>query len=478
MADRTRANTDEDERRAALRSLPAAHRVVDAVASRDGAPARALVVEGVRAALEEARRRMLRAEAVDASEEAIGADALRRAERLRRPLRSVVNATGVVLHTGLGRSVLAPEAVEALVDVASGYAPVELDMASGQRGRRETAPRDLLRILTGAEACCIVNNAAGALLLTIAVFAQGRTVLVSRGELVEIGGSFRLPDILRAGGATLREVGTTNRTRLSDYERALDDEVGLILKVHPSNFRMSGFTLEAPIDELAALAHSRGVPVAHDIGSGALDPAHAQMLPSKEPDARTSIEAGADLVMFSGDKALGGPQCGVIVGSQARIDALLAHPMMRALRVGKLTLAALGATLALHADPESRKRLPTLAALGSPDEVRARARRLASALAGALPEAAPEVVASTAYLGGGASPAEGMASAAVRLPAPAGREADLAAALRTGEPPIIPRVHEGAVLLDLRTVFPHQDDLVVEAAARAWRTIAGREGRR
>jgi len=478
MAERSGTGTDEDKRRAALRSLPPAHRVVDAAASRDGAPARALVVEAARSALEEARRRILRGEAVDANENAIVADALRRAERLRRPLRSVVNATGVVLHTGLGRSVLAPEAVDALVDVARGYAPVELDMDSGRRGRRETAPRDLLRILTGAEACCVVNNAAGALLLTIAVFAQGRTALVSRGELVEIGGSFRLPDILRAGGARLREVGTTNRTRLSDYERALDDEVGLILKVHPSNFRMSGFTHEASIDELAALARGRGLTVAHDIGSGALDSRHAQLLPSKEPDARASIEAGADLVMFSGDKALGGPQCGVIVGSQARIDALLAHPMMRALRVGKLTLAALGATLALHANPEARRRLPTLAVLGAADEIRTRAQRLASALAAALPGARPEAVTSTAYLGGGAAPGEGMASAAVRLPAPDGREADLAAALRIGEPPVIARVHEGAVLLDLRTVFAHQDDLVIDAVAHAWTAVAEGEGRR
>lgn len=474
MSDRSQTGS---ERRDALRSLPAAHRLAADLAARPGAadaPA-GLVTEAARTALARLRERLLSGERGDDSD--LVAEAIRDLRALQRPLRPAINATGIILHTGLGRAPLAREAVEALSEVAGGYAPVELDMLTGRRGRRELIVRDLLQRLTGAPAACVVNNNAAAMLLMVAALAKGRSVVVSRGELIEIGGSFRLPEVLEAGGARLIEVGTTNKTRLRDYERAFEqhDDIAMLLKVHPSNFHIEGFTLETTVEELAALGRERGALVAHDIGSGVLDPEHAALLPSREPDAASSVAAGADLVLFSGDKALGGPQCGVVVGGEGPVGAMLTHPMMRALRVDKTTLAALGATLALHlAGGEGRRRIPALAALGQGSTLRERAEGMAEAIRRACPRAQVEAMTSRAYLGGGAAPAQGTPSAGVSIALTGVGESDLAGALRRGEPAVLARVQEGRVMLDLCAVPAEADGALLEAVLDACNGIVNR----
>ncbi len=382
-------------------------------------------------------------------------------ERLRRELavrgkssyRRVINATGVILHTGLGRAPLAAEAVAALAATAGGAQRVELDLESGQRGGREEGCVTLLRELVGGEDAAIVNNNAGATLLVLAALARGRRVLLSRGEMVEIGGSYRVPDVMAESGAILTEVGTTNRTRLADYERAFADEVGLILKVHTSNYRIVGFTEEASIDELVALGRERHVPVVHDLGSGSLLDLAAAGIPG-EPQVRRSVASGADVVCFSGDKLLGGPQAGVLVGRREAIGRCRRHPLFRALRPGRLVYTALEATLRLYtAGPEAaREKVPALCRLLTPPALlEARARRLARRLAspGTLQAKA---VPCTGQAGSGSLPQLELAGWGVRL-ALAGRSADdLARRLRTGDPAVVARIEDGEVLLDLRSV--------------------------
>jgi L-seryl-tRNA(Ser) seleniumtransferase len=385
---------------------------------------RGAVVDAVRAAL--AGRRAGRADADGLAEDVAGA--------LRSSLRRVVNATGVILHTNLGRAPLAEEAVEA-VRAASGYATLEWDPASGERGSRHDHVVGHLRALTGAEDACAANTNAGAVLLALVALASGGEVLVSRGQLVEIGGGFRVPEVLAASGCRLVEVGTTNRTRLADYAAACGPATAAILRVHPSNFRVVGFTEETALADLAALARERGLALVDDLGSGALgpDPLHGD-----EPDARASVAAGADAVCFSADKLLGGPQAGLVAGRAEAVARLRRHPLMRALRPDKLTLAALEATLALHRDPaRARERIPALRMLAAPPELlRARAEALAEAVGG-------EAVPSVGRVGGGALPLLELRSHAVVLPAL------LAAALRAGEPPVAARVHEDRCLLDV-----------------------------
>lgn len=392
---------------------------------------------------------------------------LEREERL--PLARATNATGILLHTGLGRAPLAEAAVDALADVAGGYAPVELDLETGGRGKRRHVVERLLARLTACEAAVIVNNNAAALMLTLATLARGRRVIVSRGELIEIGGSFRLPEVIEAGGAILREVGTTNKTRLSDYERAIDETTGAILKAHTSNYRIEGFTAAVEIAELAALGRHRGLPVIHDIGSGALNAEEAALLPAGEPDARSSIDSGADIVLFSGDKLLGGPQCGIIIGRRDLIDRIDANPLMRALRVDKYTLAALGATLQIHQDfSRVQRELPVWRALGaSLDHLRSRAGRLVEQLAAVGGVAEVQIVPSTAFLGGGSVPAQAIESIAVRITAEEVSAGELARRLRTGAAVVVARVHDDAVLCDLRSIFDDEDQRLVEAIREA-----------
>jgi L-seryl-tRNA(Ser) seleniumtransferase len=376
--------------------------------------------------------------------------------------RRVINATGVVLHTGLGRAPLSAAALAA-VNEASAYCDLEFDLDSGRRGSRLDHIEGLLRRTTGCEAAAAVNNNAAAVMLMINSLALGGQVAVSRGELVEIGGSFRIPDIITASGATICEVGTTNRTHLRDYEAALDAGAALILVVHPSNYKISGFTAGVPLEQLAALGRQRGVPLAYDMGGGVLEELAAWGLPH-EPVVGSALAAGADLVSFSGDKVLGGPQCGIIVGKQGYIERLRRNPMMRALRCDKLSLAALAATLDLYRlRPELLAReLPTLRRLNTPVEVlQTRGQRLVKGLGQAALQALdPSLEPSQAQAGSGALPVEEVASMAVVLRPRHLPVGDWARRLRIGDPAVVGRLHGGGLWLDMRTLEEEEIDEV------------------
>ena len=375
--------------------------------------------------------------------------------RARAPrLRRVINATGIVTHTNLGRAPLADEAIARVGEVARGYSNLEYDLASGTRGSRQDHVAPILRRLTGAEAALVVNNNAAAVMLALAALAEGREVLVSRGELIEIGDGFRIPEVLARSGATLREVGTTNRTRAADYERAVGPETALLLRVHQSNFRVVGFTEQPRLEQLAAVARRRRLPLVDDLGSGVLSGSDSLVL-GDEPTARESLAAGADLVCFSGDKLLGGPQAGIVVGRTELVERLRRHPLQRAVRADKLTLAALEGTLALSL--ESPETLPVLRMLTEPaGNVRARAERLARLVGG-------EVEETVARAGAGALPLAKIASFACAV------EEELAARLRAADPPVVAIIRDGRTLLDCRTMRDEDIEAVAAtvAAARA-----------
>lgn len=428
------------------------------------------VVRAVRAAIGEARE-VLRGGSRAAVD--VGSLVRRTSEILhgeRRSLRPVINATGILLHTGLGRAPLAAEAAEAVAAVARGYCNLELELEDGRRGRRASGIARLLRELTGAEAATVVNNNAAATVLALRALASGREVIVSRGQLVEIGGSFRLPEIFEVSGARLREVGTTNRTRLSDYERAIGPETAGILRVHHSNYRIVGFTEEAPAAGLAKLAHDRGLWMIDDIGSGALAPGCPPGVVG-EPSVAEGLAAGVDLVLFSGDKLLGGPQSGILIGRREPIGLIESDPMMRALRVDKLTLAALEATLGLIRDgARVAMKVPLWRMITTPlPELEARAARLAGTLKTELGLNAT-VILSESFIGGGSAPVRPIPTAAVAIappfPPPHGSEGVWARALRLGDPPVVPRVQGAAVLLDLRTVPEAEEDALLDAIRR------------
>jgi L-seryl-tRNA(Ser) seleniumtransferase len=361
-------------------------------------------------------------------------------------LRRVINATGVIVHTNLGRAPLAAEAIARVAEVARGYSNLEYDLSSGARGSRQDHIADILRRLTGAEAALVVNNNAAAVLLALAALAEGREVLVSRGELIEIGDGFRIPDVLARSGARLREVGTTNRTRAADYERAIGADTAVMLRVHQSNFRVVGFTELPPLAQLASVAHRHELPLVDDLGSGVL------VELADEPSAKESLAAGADLVTFSGDKLLGGPQAGIVVGRADLVEKLRRHPLQRAVRADKLTLAALEGTLALYLD--APERIPVLRMLRD-DGVQARAERLASLTGGSVEE-------TVARIGGGALPLAELPSFACAL------EEGLATPLRSAEPPVVGIVRDGKLLLDCRTLANDEVE-EVSAAVRACR---------
>ena len=368
----------------------------------------------------------------------------------RRPsLRRVLNATGVLVHTNLGRAPLADAALARVAEVGAGYSNLEYDLAAGERGSRQDHLAELLSRLTGAEAALVVNNNAAAVLLALAALAEGREVVVSRGELIEIGDGFRIPDVLARSGARLVEVGTTNRTRAGDYERAIGPDTAVLLRVHQSNFRVVGFSEQPRLEELAALARSRDVPLVDDLGSGAL----ARF--GDEPTPAESLRAGADLVCFSGDKLLGGPQAGVVVGRRDLVERLRRHPLQRALRADKLTLAALEGTLLLGLDPATRDEVPVLRMLHEPvATVRARAERLAQLVGGDVEE-------TVARVGGGALPLTALQSAACAI------EESLAEPLRRGDPPVVALVRDGRTLLDCRTLTDAEVDAVAAAILAA-----------
>ncbi|MEM8680686.1 MAG: L-seryl-tRNA(Sec) selenium transferase [Planctomycetota bacterium] len=383
----------------------------------------------------------------------------------QRPrLVPAVNATGVLLHTGLGRAPVAAEAVDAMAAVAGHYATLEVDAETGARSQRVAAVEGVLCELTGAEAAAVVNNNAGATMLALAAVAADREVIVSRGQLIEIGGSYRLPDVMAASGARLREVGTTNKTHLHDYERAIDEHTAAIMRAHSSNFRIVGFTHQPRLSELVQLAHARGVAFIDDVGSGALLDLSAYGI-TDEPLVRDSVSAGADLVLFSGDKLLGGPQCGILVGKRAAIDQVLKHPLMRALRVDKTTLAALLATLLLYRDPErARQAVPLFSMLEtSLDNLKLRAERLAPQLAATTAVATAHAESCEAQLGGGSVPAHELRSWGIVIQPQEQTLDQLAKRLRLGNPSVFCRVQHEKLILDLRTVFPRQDAELVRA---------------
>jgi L-seryl-tRNA(Ser) seleniumtransferase len=365
-------------------------------------------------------------------------------------LRRVLNATGVIVHTNLGRAPLAHAALERVDEVARGYSNLEYDLTSGTRGSRQDHAADILRRLTGAEAALVVNNNAAAVMLALAALAEGRDVLVSRGELIEIGDGFRIPDVLARSGARLREVGTTNRTRAADYENAITADTAVLLRVHQSNFRVVGFTEQPTVEQLAAVAKRHELPLVDDLGSGVL------VELSDEPSAKESLAAGADLVTFSGDKLLGGPQAGIIVGRADLVEGLRKHPLQRALRADKLTLAALEGTLALYLDPaRAAREIPVLRMLKEDaGAVRVRAERLASLVGGAVEE-------TVARVGGGALPLAEIPSFACAV------EEELATPLRSAEPPVIGIVRDGKLLLDCRTLSDEDVDEAAHAVAAA-----------
>jgi L-seryl-tRNA(Ser) seleniumtransferase len=430
-----------------LRDLPSVDRLLgDDVL---GAAPRPLAAAAARSALERARA------TIRAGEEPGDLVALARAElqRLGTPaLRRVLNATGVIVHTNLGRAPLAEAALTRALDVGGSYSNLELDLESGTRGSRQDHVADALCRLTGAEAALVVNNNAAAVLLALAALAAGREVVVSRGELIEIGDGFRIPDVLAHSGARMVEVGTTNRTRAADFERAIGPETALLLRVHQSNFRIVGFTESPTTEDLAQVAHDASLWLVDDLGSGSLGNV------GDEPTAASSIASGADLVCFSGDKLLGGPQAGIVVGRRALVERLRRHPLQRALRADKLSLAALEGTLALHEDPErARAEIPVLRMLDEPlERVRQRAERLAGLVGG-------EVEETVARVGGGALPLAELPSAACAI------EEELAAPLRFGDPPVLGIVRDGRLLLDARTLAEPEVDEAARAVLRARR---------
>ena len=379
----------------------------------------------------------------------------------RRSLRPVLNATGVVLHTNLGRAPLAAEAIRAVEHVAAGYSTLEFDLERGERGSRSVHCSALLAGLTGAEDALVVNNGAAALLLALDTFARGRDAIISRGELIEIGGSFRVPDIMATSGARLREIGTTNRTHVDDYRRALSPETGAIVKVHRSNFAVHGFVASVEPRVLATLAAEVGVPLVHDLGSGLLLSLESIGLRG-EPLASEAVRDGATIVTMSGDKLLGGPQAGIILGRHDAVSRMRRNPLARALRVDKMTLAALEATLAICRDPaRAMREIPALAMLAAPaEELAARADDIVRQLEGLGIGARVEET--EAQVGGGSFPDAKLPSVAVAIDGEAER---LAAALRAGDPPVVGRIRDGALLLDLRTI-PAPDDHRLVAAVR------------
>lgn len=458
-----------------LRALPKTDEVLarpEVAAELERIP-RALVVDAVRDAVEDVRARILGGQEIEPSEESIARDAVARAELAVRPsLRPVINATGIIVHTNLGRSLLSKAAAQAVHDVATSYSTLEYDVESGERGSRHVHVESLLTRLTGAEAAMAVNNNAAAVMLGIAALARGKEAIVSRGQLVEIGGSFRIPDIMRESGATMVEVGTTNKTHLDDYENAISESTGLLLKVHSSNYRVVGFTEEVSVAELVELGAKHGVPVFEDQGSGVLIDLRKYGLPY-EPTVGEAIEQGAQLVSCSGDKLLGGPQAGVLVGTWDIIQRLKKHPMARAVRLDKMTLAALETTLRAYLDTERALReIPTLLMLtASQADIGQCATEIATRLRKAVGDAAlVETTEDVSRAGGGALPLADIPTVVVAItPSAGGPSVDaLETYLRcSSDPAIIARIHEGRLLVDPRTMRNSQDEVVVARIAEA-----------
>jgi L-seryl-tRNA(Ser) seleniumtransferase len=446
---------------------------------------RAAVVDALRAEADAVRRRAREGagetdDVAGAIEQALPA---RLASTSGPSLRRVINATGVIIHTNLGRAPLGAAAARRVAELAAGYTNLEYDLSGGRRGGRDAHAEQLIGRLTGAAAAVVVNNNAAATMIVLAALASGREVVISRGELVEIGGGFRVPDVMAQSGALLREVGTTNRTRASDYAAAIGDRTALILRVHPSNFRIEGFTERPTLQELVAIGRRFKVPVAEDLGSGWLNPSPGHVGPNfssastnfssasalaEEPVVRDSVAAGADVVTFSGDKLLGGPQAGIIAGTEAAVSTIRRHPLMRALRVDKMTYAALEATLLEYDAGRAAEQIPVIRMLAmTPADIERRARPVAEAISeGGF---AATIVNGDSTIGGGSAPGSALPTRLIAVSHPSLTAAALEARLRACDPPVVARIEDDRVVLDLRTVLPDDDELLgtlIRSAAR------------
>ncbi|HXX80118.1 MAG TPA: L-seryl-tRNA(Sec) selenium transferase [Thermodesulfovibrionales bacterium] len=426
---------------------------------------RRYVLDAIREAIALRRKEILEGTAKEVSLESMTAGISLNIQRLATPgLRPLINATGIVVHTNLGRSVLSERIMEKVSSVATGYSTLEYDLASGKRGKRHTHIKRLLREITGAEDGFAVNNNAAAVFLCLSALARGREVIVSRGELVEIGGSFRIPDVMSHSGALLKEVGTTNKTHLYDYENACSEATALILKVHRSNYQIVGFTEEVPIEKLVSFGHGRGVPVMYDLGSGCLIPLDQYGIHG-EPAVQEIVKSGADLITFSGDKLLGGPQAGIIVGRRECIERIQKHPLARAVRIDKLTLAALEVTLMEYLDGEQAKEhIPTLRMLlEDPGTIKARAKKIASLIKREIKGVVLQVKEDSSQAGGGSLPAAEFPTYVVAIKPEKISVNQMEETLRRGEPALIARIQGNSLILDARTI----GELEITAVARA-----------
>ena len=418
------------------------------------------VVELVRETIDQARETISKGHACPTLPEIISTIKDRVALLTVQSPRRVINATGVIIHTNLGRSPLSDNAMEAALAASAGYSDLEFDLSSGRRGSRQSHLQSLLKEITGAEASLVVNNNASALLLGLSALADGKEVIVSRGEAVEIGGGFRVPDVMEQSGAVLIDVGTTNRTYVRDYANSLTPQTGVFLKAHASNFRVEGFTAEVSIGELVELGRVNDIPVIHDVGSGALLDTDKYGL-AHEPTPQESIDAGAGLVMFSGDKLLGGPQAGIISGDRVLVEKLSRHPLARAIRIDKISLASLTATLMHYLKGEAEAEIPIWKMISArPDQIRLRAQKWKESV-----QVDAEIIESKSAVGGGSLPGETLNSwsLAINSVGVSGGAQALVKRLRENVPPIIARIEGDKVLLDPRTVMENEEDLVVDA---------------
>ena len=453
-----------------FRRLPSVAKVLDlpAVAAARTRHPHAAVADAVRVELDALRARLTAGESADADPDSLAARAVARLDLSLLPqLRPVINATGIVLHTNLGRSPLHESAALAAYQAARGYTNLELSLTTGKRGSRQDPIRDGVKRLTGAEAATAVNNCAAATVLVLRALAAGKEVVVSRGQLIEIGGGFRIPDIMCVSGATLKEVGTTNITRVADYESAIGPNTGLLMRVHTSNYRVRGFTKAVGLNELVALGKKHNIPVVDDAGSGAAVDLSPFGLPG-EPVVGEGIAAGADVVLFSGDKLLGGPQAGIIAGRADLISKIERDPLVRAFRLDKMTLAALEATLLLYRDPAAAMReVPTLRMLATPlAELQERCRAFAARLR-EVPGLTVGVADDVAYVGGGSLPDIAVPTCVVAVSSATVSEETFAERLRGGSPAVVGRVQGGRWVMDLRTVFAEQEGELLGAVQRA-----------
>ncbi len=462
------------DRRALLRTLPAIDKLLATTRLTELAKTQPhlLIVDAAQKTVDDLRRQLLdeKAPLPDVALEVVAQKvAAKTAEMAKPSLRKVINVTGTLLHTNLGRAPLCTDALRAITDVAQSYSNLEYDLDAGQRGKRFTHVEELICKLTGGEAATVVNNNAGAVMLCLAALAGGRSAMVSRGELIEIGGSFRIPDIMAASGVKLVEVGTTNKTHLKDYANAINTETALVLKVHTSNYRILGFTEAVSGEALAELAHQHQIPVLEDLGSGLLIDLTGYGLP-KEPTVREALKTGIDLVTFSGDKLLGGPQAGLIVGNREVIDKVRKHPMARALRIDKLTLAALEATLRLYLDPhKALQEIPTLRMLStSKEELRQRCENLLPKLQNALGDTADlSICEASATVGGGALPLAELPGWVISLAAKQISLNAMAGRLRRRTPPVVGRIQDDRFLIDPRTLSTQEEEGLLQALRQA-----------